>query len=133
MSVKGKIIAYTDGSCNPNPGNGGCAFIALCDNFEIIDSFNEKETTNNIMEMKAVINLLKLFNEEEEFEIYSDSKYVINCAQNFWKRKKNLELWKEFDKISTGKKIKFIWIKAHNGNKYNELVDKLANEARLSK
>jgi len=123
---------YTDGSCIGNPGKGGWAFIFINkDNDEIHISDYDLNTTNNRMEMKAVIEGLKFLSEKESCIIYSDSQLVINCATNKWKRKSNLDLWKEYDKASYNKNIEFVWVKGHSGNEYNELVDKMAfNEAR---
>jgi len=120
------LIIYTDGSCFPNPGNGGWGFIALLEKVEISINGGAENTTNNIMELMAVIEALKMFKQQKDFVIYSDSKYVINCAIGKWQRKKNTELWKEYDIVSRGKKIDFKWVKGHDGNMYNELVDKLA-------
>jgi ribonuclease HI len=122
---------FTDGSCLKNPGFGGWAFILISDDHEIHSSDNNEFTTNNKMELTAVIEGLKLIEENEECKIYSDSLYVINCALGIWKRKKNVEMWKEYDKVSCNKIIHFEWVKAHSGNKYNEKVDKMAlKEAR---
>ena len=123
---------YTDGSCIGNPGKGGWAFILINqDNEEIHISDCDMNTTNNRMEMKAVVEGLKFLSEKESCIIYSDSKLVINCATNKWKRKSNLDLWKEYDKVSYNKNIEFIWVKGHSGNEYNELVDEMAfNEAK---
>lgn len=125
MSLE-RLKIYTDGSCVPNPGKGGWAYIALLGDEEISLYSGEKYTTNNKMEMKAVIEPLKTFKEYKKFHIFSDSLYVINCAQGIWKRKANLDLWTEYDKLSKGKDILFEWVKGHNGDKYNEMVDKLA-------
>ncbi len=122
------ITLYTDGSCTPNPGKGGWAFIAVFDDFDIEDSGKSENTTNNIMEMTAVIEGLSTFPEEKEFTVYSDSQYVINCAQGKWQRKKNIDLWQKYDKISRNKKITFVWVKGHSGDHYNERVDKLAKK-----
>jgi ribonuclease HI len=124
-------ILYTDGSCIGNPGNGGWAFILISDEIEIHMSECEKSTTNNKMELRAVIEGLKFIKEKEKCKIYSDSRYVINCATNMWKRKANTELWLEYDEVAKGKILEFEWVKSHNGNEYNEKVDKMAlNEAR---
>jgi ribonuclease HI len=127
-SISGMITLYTDGSCTPNPGKGGWAFIAVFDDFDIEDSGKSENTTNNIMEMTAVIEGLSTFPEEKEFTVYSDSQYVINCAQGKWQRKKNIDLWQKYDKISRNKKITFVWVKGHSGDHYNERVDKLAKK-----
>ena len=123
-----EIVIYTDGSCCPNPGKGGWGYIAVFKNYDIYGNGREQYTTNNVMEMKAVIEALKEFSGDFNFHIYSDSKYVINCAEGLWKRKANTELWKEYDIYSKGKNIRFTWVKCHNGDHYNELVDKLARQ-----
>lgn len=124
------IKLYTDGSCINNPGSGGWAFIMIDnDGNELYLSGCETFTTNNRMELKAVIEGLKLINDIDFCTIYSDSKLVINCASGLWKRNKNLDLWKEYDDLSkTKKNIKFEWVKGHNGDYYNDFVDKLAFE-----
>lgn len=125
------IHIYTDGSCDPNPGPGGWAFVALYKNFEMVDSGGLKYTTNNIMEITAVIEAIKFGNEigtDVELRIFTDSMYVINCATGKWQRKKNIELWKAHDAVAKNRKVSFTWVKAHNGNKYNEIVDKLAKK-----
>jgi ribonuclease HI len=126
MSILDRLTIYTDGSCSPNPGKGGWAFIALLPDCEVHFNGKDEKTTNNIMEMTAVIQALKEFSHTKNFLIYTDSMYVINCAQGKWQRKKNVELWKEYDTCSQGKDIIFSWVKGHSGNTYNELVDKLA-------
>ena len=127
--VEYTIVVYTDGSCMPNPGKGGWAFVALDKDGEEVEIFGgDKKTTNNIMEMTAVMEALRYFWFETNFRIFSDSQYVINCAQGKWKRKKNQELWKEFDTLANGKNIEWVWIRGHSGNPYNERVDRLAKE-----
>lgn len=125
MSEK-RLVVYTDGSCSPNPGKGGWGFIVLEDDIEVHMSGGEQKTTNNIMELTAVIEVLRMYSHYRKFYIYSDSKYVINCAKGVWGRHKNKQYWAEYEKYSRGKNIKWKWVKAHNGDKYNELVDKLA-------
>ena len=128
MSTKKHLVIYTDGSCIPNPGKGGWAYVALHDDVEIHCSGSEKRSTNNIMEMTAVIQALKNYRKQKYFSIYSDSQYVINCAQGKWKRKKNKELWEVYDRVSQGKEIIWTWVKGHSGDRYNDLVDKLARD-----
>lgn len=127
------LIAYTDGSCIPNPGKGGWAYIAFLDNNQFIHQGGSNESTNNIMELTAVIQLIRDFSYIKDFLIYSDSQYVINTATRKWKAKKNLSLWEEYYSLAKGKTIQFIWVKAHNGDKYNELVDNLAKEGIVNK
>lgn len=124
MSVK----IYTDGSSLGNPGPSGWASIILEDDeTEIILSGNDKYSTNNRMELLAIIKGIE-FVCENNIIIYSDSKLSINCSKRIWKRKKNLDLWKLYDKVSQNKDIKFIWVKGHNGDKYNVMADKIAKE-----
>jgi ribonuclease HI len=123
------ITIYTDGSCSPNPGKGGWAYIALEGDSEFHVYGADKKSTNNIMELTAVIEALQDFSHYNNFNIYSDSQYVIKCATGVWKKTKNLELWKKYDEASKNKNITFTWIRGHDGNLYNEMVDKLAKKA----
>jgi ribonuclease HI len=126
------ITIYTDGSCLTPQGPGGYACIVIEeDGTEFIFSEGEKITTNNRMELKAIIQALKFVKINEKCEIFSDSILCINCATGKWKAKANLDLWKEYNIVSKNKNIKLTWVKAHNGDYYNERVDKLAyNEAK---
>jgi ribonuclease HI len=130
------VSIYTDGSCLKNPnGPGGWAFVIIEeDGYLILDSGNEISTTNNRMELKAVIEAIKNINNKEQYTIYSDSQLTINCAEGKWKKKSNLDLWEDYDKYSKNKNIKYEWVKGHDGNRYNELVDKIAyHEAKKVK
>ena len=125
------IEIYTDGSCREN--FGGYAYVILLpNNLEIHWSDSAHQTTNNRMELTAVIEALralpqKTTAQEEQITIYSDSLWVINCAQNIWKRNKNLDLWDEYNFLSKQpNNIHFIKVKAHSGNPYNEICDKMA-------
>jgi len=127
------IQIYTDGSCISNPnGPGGWAIVIIEeDGREYYLSDKNSCTTNNRMELTAVVEGISSVKENQECIIFSDSQLTINCATGKWKRKANLDLWKEYDKVSKNKIINFEWVKAHNGNKYNEIVDELAyNEAK---
>lgn len=128
--IKMKTI-YTDGSCikNPNGPGGWCAIILDDDTFdELIISGSDSSTTNNRMELKAIIESLKYIEPKSECKIYSDSQLSINCASGKWCRKANIDLWNEYENVSKDKYIDFEWVKAHNGNYYNEKVDKIAFE-----
>jgi ribonuclease HI len=133
MSLK-RIKIYTDGSCLKNPGGkGGYGFLILSKDGDEIQGFGHSpSTTNNIMELTAVIEAIKYYKKidkkQTKFHIVSDSKYVINCAKGEWQRKKNKEVWERYDKYAKGKDITFTWVKGHSGDKYNEIVDKLANK-----
>ena len=122
---------YTDGSCLENPGGAsGWAFGVLENEEEWFMSGGEESSTNNRMELLAIIEALD-FVQGIEYNIYTDSNLTLKCAKKEWKRKSNLDLWSIFDKVSNGKILNWIWVKAHNGNVYNEIVDKMAkNEAK---
>ena len=77
------------------------------------------------MELTAVIKALTACS-NNKYTIFSDSKYVINCAIGTWKRKKNLDLWEQFNYISSDKILKWVWVKGHSGDEYNEICDRLA-------
>ena len=127
------IYIYTDGSCLKNPGGvgGWACCIVYPDNIEIHLMGNCISTTNNRMELQAVIEAIRHISCKEECTVVTDSMLTINCASGKWKRNMNIDLWEEYDIVSKGKKISFEWVKGHSGNKYNELVDKIANtEAR---
>jgi ribonuclease HI len=125
---------YTDGSCLKNPGGAsGWAFVILENDEETYLSGGEASSTNNRMEMMAVIKALS-FAPGKEYTIFTDSKLVMNCAQGIWKRKANLDLWSEYDSVSSKFSLKWVWVKAHKGNKYNEIVDDMArSEAKKIK
>jgi len=122
------IHIYTDGSCIGNPGKGGWAFCILEEHHALLYSGREDTTTNNRMEITAVVECLEFVKKNTFLTIHSDSKLVINCAKRIWKRHKNLDLWEKFDHISSNIDIQWIWVKAHCGDYFNELVDKLARE-----
>lgn len=128
FSINTMLSIYTDGSCLKNPnGPGGWALCIIEeDNTEFYMSGGEKSTTNNRMELKAVIEALKCVKTGDSCKIFSDSMLVINCASGKWKRKANLDLWDEYNLAGKDKKIVFEWVKGHSGNKYNDIVDKLA-------
>ena len=131
---------YTDGSCLYNPGPGGWAVLILEDQWEWEISGSDTNTTNNKMELQAVVEAIKFVNSQclgNDLCIYSDSQYVINGITKWienwikkeWKKIKNVELWKELYKLTKGKNIQWEWVKAHADNKYNNRVDKLARYA----
>ena len=136
------IKIYTDGSCLENPGNGGWAAIINEDGNIKRISGNEKNTTNNRMELMAPINALKNIEPNKEIEIFTDSKYVkqgitewINAwLKNNWKTSKkenvkNKDLWLELYNLNKTLNVKWHWVKAHAGNPLNEEVDLLAKKA----
>lgn len=139
-----KIHIYTDGACLGNPGRGGYGAILIYRHHKKEVSGNEKDTTNNRMELRAVIEGLRTLKKSSEIIIYTDSKYVmdgitqwiIGWKKNGWRtadRKpvKNSDLWQELDLEVNKHKIEWIWVKGHSGNHYNELVDVLAKNAAM--
>jgi ribonuclease HI len=135
------VIIYTDGSCLGNPGDGGYAAILLYKGNRKDVKGKEKNTTNNRMELMAVIKALKSLKKKCSISLYTDSNYVkngitewiFNWKKNGWKTAgkqevKNKELWLELDALVQQHIIKWHWVKGHSGDKYNEEVDKLARE-----
>ncbi len=127
---------YTDGAYSSLRDQGGVGLVVLKDNEKILSfSHNYKHTTNNQMELLAIIIALATIKKPiDELIIYSDSMYCVGCITKNWKRKKNPKLWKEFDKqylrvSSLCPNIIFQHIKGHNGDTWNNYVDKLANKA----
>jgi Ribonuclease HI len=135
-----QIEIYTDGSCKRNPGPGGWAAVLVYNGTEKEISGGEKDTTNNRMEMTAVISALSALKEPCEITLTSDSKYVLDALKLGWAKswkakgwiksdKKpalNPDLWErlleEYDKHT----VKLVWVKGHAGHKYNERCDELA-------
>lgn len=131
---------YTDGSCMPNPGFGGYGFVVFDidtngNDIEWHVSGGEDNTTNNRMELTAVIEALKFCEKDSSnnFTIYSDSMYVINCAKGIWNKKKNIDLWEKYLNISKHYNINWVWVKGHSNDKYNNIVDYLAKKEVLNK
>ena len=121
------IQIYTDGSCLGNPGPGAWAFLLRADGKEVRKQEGEPYTTNNRMELMAVIEALKYSTEhhpdERNFDVYSDSTWVISTLTKNWKRKKNLDLWEMLTPYLFDKKITWNWVRGHNGHKENEDCD----------
>ena len=139
-----KYKIYTDGACSGNPGPGGWAALILQNNNEVkhMLSGNENNTTNNKMELIAPIKAIQKINVKSEIYIFTDSTYVKDgitvwikkWEKNGWKTSskkpvKNIELWKKLKNLSSKHSIKWIWVKAHAQNKYNNIVDELAQGA----
>lgn len=135
-----EIVVYTDGACSGNPGPGGWAALLLFGEHKKELSGGEKNTTNNRMEIMAVIQALKSLKEPCMVKVHSDSAYVVNCFQqgwykswlkNGWKNSKkqpveNQDLWKELLKLMEGHQVEYIKVKGHSDNEYNNRCDELA-------
>ncbi len=139
-----KIKIYTDGACSGNPGKGGWGALIQENDNEKKLSGSELNTTNNRMELTAVIKALEHYDETREIEVFTDSKYVMqgitewikNWKNNHWKTSqkkdvKNKDLWVLLDTVSAKHDVKWSWVKGHAGDYGNEIADKLATQAIL--
>lgn len=135
-----KVDIYTDGACSGNPGIGGWCAILIYNGIEkTISGFN-KQTTNNRMEVFAIIQGLAALKERCEVTIYSDSAYAVNAIENGWleswkrngwrtgdnKEVKNIDLWNDLSLRMSEQNVRFVKVKGHADNEYNNLCDKTA-------
>lgn len=123
---------YTDGGCLSNPDGPGGIGIVIIDNEtgEIVErSQGYKCTTNNRMEILAAIIAMELIPAGKEIHLFSDSQYMVNCANGYFQKKKNLDLWARFESAKQGKTVHFQWVRGHHGNANNERCDQLATRA----
>lgn len=135
-----QIEIYTDGACSGNPGPGGWGAVLVYNGKEKELSGSEKNTTNNRMELTAVIMALNALNQPCEVKLTTDSKYVCDAVNKGWvyswrkngwrksdkKPALNVDLWEELLSLLEKHEVQFIWVKGHNGHKYNEICDTLA-------
>jgi ribonuclease HI len=137
--MPGEITIYTDGSARGNPGPGGYGVILISGPHRLEKSEGFRETTNNRMELMAVIAGLEALRiPGSAVVVYTDSKYVADAVEKGWlfqwesktfKKKKNRDLWIRFLKVYRRHNVSFIWIKGHNNNPENEKCDRMAVEA----
>jgi ribonuclease HI len=141
---------YTDGGCSGNPGPGGWAYVIIVETFQgtkvVAENYGtEKQTTNNRMELKAVISALetmKGMKRARKAEVYTDSQYVQKGMTEWiqsWKERgwrtsekepvKNQDLWQRLDALASDFSITWVWVKGHAGDKYNERCDALTQKA----
>ncbi len=159
MNQSNNITIYTDGSCSPNPGTGGWAAILIFPDGTVEEiSGKETNTTNNRVEIMSMVKALEYIKEPSDIILYTDSQHtinsigwwqggepvpghkgwIINWQHNFWKTAgktsvKNVDLLKQmYLQVQRHKSLQFSWVRGHNGDKYNERCDVLANEARTS-
>ena len=135
-----EVDMYTDGACKGNPGAGGFCCILRYKGKEKLVSGGEANTTNNRMELCAVISGLEILREPCEVTVYSDSKYVVDSMKLGWARgwkekgwKKsdgktalNTDLWERLLSLSEMHRLRFVWVKGHDGHEYNERCDREA-------
>ena len=138
--MKPRVEIFTDGACSGNPGIGGWGAILRYKETEKELSGGELETTNNRMELMAVIMALSALNKSCNISLYTDSQYVMkgitewlaNWKKNGWKTSnkkqavKNVDLWQQLDELVQKHEIRWIWVKGHNGHAENERCDALA-------
>lgn len=141
---KKEVILYTDGACSGNPGPGGYGAILIYKGMEKEISGGELDTTNNKMEMMAVVKGLELLKEPCQVTVYSDSAYVVNSIEKGWlygwkknnwikadkKRVKNIEIWERILALMQIHTVKFVKVKGHSDNTYNNRCDQLAVRER---
>ena len=141
-----KVIIYTDGACSGNPGPGGWGSILMMGENRKEISGGKKDTTNNVMELTAVIEALKLLKRPCKVDLYSDSAYVVNAflqnwilgwIKNGWKNSskeevKNKELWQELFSLTKIHDVTFHKVKGHADNEYNNRCDELARNAIIT-
>ena len=135
-----RVEIFTDGACSGNPGIGGWGAILRYKDVEKELSGGELDTTNNRMELTAVIEALKALKKPCNISLYTDSKYVMsgitewleNWKQNGWRTAnkksdvKNIDLWQQLDELCNMHEIRWVWVKGHNGHPENERCDALA-------
>ena len=122
------IEIFTDGACSGNPGRGGWAAVILRDGYTQEICGGERRTTNNRMEMTAVIEGLAAVPTGSQVTVYSDSQYVVNTMTRNWKRRKNQDLWAKLDREAASHQVTWQWIRGHAGHPMNERADRLATQ-----
>lgn len=138
------VIIYTDGACSGNPGPGGWAAHIIDNGEERSLCDHEPDTTNNRMELMAAIRGLEALEKPRDVTLYTDSKYLLNGMETWtvnWQRNhwrtaagkpvKNKDLWLILLELQKKHRIRFVWVKGHNNDHYNELVDGLAQRESL--
>lgn len=137
------VVIYTDGACSGNPGPGGWGAILMAGENKKEISGGQKNTTNNIMELTAVIEALKLLKRPCNVDLYSDSAYVVNAFLQDWisgwikkgwksaskEEVKNKELWQQLIELTKVHNVTFHKVKGHSDNEYNNRCDELARNA----
>jgi len=141
VEVTKTVEMFTDGACRGNPGKGGWGVLLRYGDVEKTLHGGDHDTTNNKMELMAVIRGLEALNKPSTVKITSDSKYVLGGITEWmpnWKRRnwktankkpvQNVDLWRKLDELVTGHEIEWHWVKGHSGHKENEIADQLANQ-----
>jgi ribonuclease HI len=139
------VVVYTDGACKGNPGPGGWGALLRWGDHQKEMFGGEARTTNNRMELTAVIEALSALKQRCRVAVYTDSEYVKNGITSWihnWKQRgwrtadkkpvKNVELWQRLDELATAHDVRWHWVRGHNGDPGNERADELANKGVLS-
>ncbi|HLX82217.1 MAG TPA: ribonuclease HI [Burkholderiales bacterium] len=139
--TEGLVEMYADGACKGNPGPGGWGVLLRTDGRERELYGGEPQTTNNRMELMAVIEGLSALGQRSKVQVYTDSQYVQKGISEWihnWKRRgwltadrkpvKNADLWRRLDEIARGHQVEWFWVKGHAGHPENERADALANK-----
>jgi ribonuclease HI len=138
-----KVTIYTDGACSGNPGPGGYGALLIFGTITKEISGSEPHTTNNRMELLAIVEALKILEERTEVTLYSDSAYAVNCINQKWYQKwrangwltskkqpvENKDLWEKILQLLTKHNVTFMKVKGHSDNIYNNRCDQLARNA----
>jgi ribonuclease HI len=141
MSELKEIIIYTDGACKGNPGVGGWGALLVSGSHTKEIFGGEVLTTNNRMELMAVIEALQSLKQASRVSVYADSQYVLKGINEWlanWKKRnwrtsdnkpvKNVDLWQRLDALASQHEVQWIWVKGHAGHAGNERADELANK-----
>jgi ribonuclease HI len=126
-----KYVLYADGACigNPGPGGWGVVLAEPAEEYRELSGGPYLHSTNNKMEITAVIEGLRDLQPGTDVIVRSDSSYVVNTMMLGWKRKANEDLWRALDREVAARKVRFEWVRGHAGDKHNERADKLATSA----
>jgi len=140
--AKPKVIIYTDGACDPNPGPGGWAAILRYNGQEKVLTGNDPHSTNNRMELQAAISALEALHEPCRVELYTDSTYLKrgitewlpNWIARGWRKSNrkavlNADLWRKLHALTKQHDVHWHWVRGHSGDRQNERVDRLAYQA----
>jgi ribonuclease HI len=141
MDDSQKVIVYTDGACDPNPGPGGWAALLRYGKHEKVLTGSEQDTTNNRMELTAAVQALEALNRPSQVVFFTDSEYLKKGITEWlpgwrarnWRRKggalANADLWKALDSLIQIHRVEWHWVRGHAGNPDNERVDRLARKS----
>lgn len=141
MDDSQKVIIYTDGACDPNPGPGGWAALLRYGKHEKVLTSGEQDTTNNRMELTAAVQALEALNRPSRVVFFTDSEYLKKGITEWlpgwrarnWRRKggalANADLWKALDSLIQIHRVEWHWVRGHAGNPDNERVDRLARKS----